>query len=147
MNATSPAKGSTLVTRFGSFALEGLKLFGIAVLALMINLGSRYRIDQDWHINSRPMAWVVFVDVCFALGGLPAVQGRTAIRQILACPRDASCSPYRCLHPFTLGIPTMARGVVHVHLSNRSPTANRYGAKFCAHACSEAPPLGEEGAA
>ncbi len=36
MNATNPAKGSTLVTRFGSFALEGLKLFGIAVLALMI---------------------------------------------------------------------------------------------------------------
>src|SRR6476646_1110217 len=36
MNATSSAKGSTLVTRFGSFALEGLKLFGIAVLALMI---------------------------------------------------------------------------------------------------------------
>src|SRR5689334_3498840 len=36
MNATSPPKASTLVTRFGSFALEGLKLFGIAVLALLI---------------------------------------------------------------------------------------------------------------
>jgi hypothetical protein len=64
--------GNTLMTRFGSFALKGLKLFGNRSANY---LSSRYRIDQDWHISSSSMAWVVLVDVSSALGGFSPVHG------------------------------------------------------------------------